>query len=74
MQAAGCVLVPVVRQTAVAASLEFRAALPLQPTTGYTQCLKCRAILRAQRAAGRELISVVWLRKVLFVCMGVLLF
>lgn len=49
------VLVPAVRQTVLTASLEFRTALPLQPTTGCTQCLKCRAILRAQRAAGREL-------------------
>lgn len=45
------VLVPAGRQTAVTAGLEFRAALPLQPTTGYSQCLKCRAILRAQGAA-----------------------
>lgn len=47
------VLVPAGRQTAVTAGLEFRTAPRLQPTTGYSQCLKCRAILRAQRAAGR---------------------
>lgn len=67
------VLVPAGRQTAVTAGLEFRAALPLQQTTGYSQCLKCRAILRAQGAAGRELIPEVWLRIGSF-CVWVLLF
>lgn len=77
MVSAGGVLgavVPAERPTAATASLQFRTAVPLQPATGYTQCLKCRAILRAQRAAGREVIPKVWLRRVLFVFLGVLLF
>lgn len=50
---------PAERPTAATASLEFRTAVPLQPATGYTQCLKCRAILRAQRAAGSDTKGVV---------------
>lgn len=71
--ACSVVLGPAVRQTVVTASLEFRAALPLQPTTGYTQCLKCRAILRAQRAAGRVLIPEGVVHEGSF-CLWVLLF
>jgi len=58
------VLVPTVRQTAVTASLDFGTVLPLQPAVGYTTFLKCVDILRAQSAAGRELIPDMWLGRV----------